>query len=110
MARRPVMDQELVIERAVRTADGQGGYTVEWETVTTLFANAREGGGGESSRDGERIEAVGRVTFEVYAVDIVGVLESDRVSWNGTPYNIDHLSPATRDVYRTMACTRGKAT
>lgn len=107
----PLLDQQLTIERITRTADAQGGYAETWETLYTPFAELlSDGSGAESSRDGERIEATGRVVFRFYRIDAEGLLESDRVVWNGVTYNIDHISPVTHGLFRTMSCTRGKAT
>jgi head-tail adaptor len=108
--RAPVLDQQLTVQRGTRTADGQGGYAIVWATVFTLWAEAREGGGGEGSRPGDRIEATGSVRFTFNRVDADGLLESDRVLWDGVTYNIDHIAAGQRAVYRVMTCTRGKAT
>lgn len=107
---RPVFDQQITVERATRTSDGQGGAAVTWATVFTLFAAVRDSGGSENSRDGDRIEATGRVLFTIQRIDAVGLLESDRVVWDGVTYNVEHITIASRALYRTLTCTRGKAT
>lgn len=42
------LDRRLVLEEETRVADGAGGVTLSWATLTTLWAGISFAGGGEA--------------------------------------------------------------
>jgi SPP1 family predicted phage head-tail adaptor len=65
----------LTLEAANRVADGGGGATVTWETVTELWAAVRPIGGEERLRADQ---LAGRITHEVWIRHRTGVTPAMR--------------------------------
>lgn len=57
------LNRKLVLERAVRIADGAGGFTQSWQQIGTLWAEIRAGSGRETKRDAM---AVSRVPVRIF--------------------------------------------
>jgi SPP1 family predicted phage head-tail adaptor len=82
------MDQRITLQRLVKSPDGAGGYTEGWASLARdpcPWAKVIAKSGRESMVEG-RIAAQFTVTFEIYNRD--DVIETDRIMWQGAPYNI----------------------
>lgn len=82
------MDQRITLQRLVKTPDGAGGYRESWanyETNACPWAKVMAKSGRESMVEG-RIAAQFTVLFEIY--NRSDVVETDRILWQGTAYNI----------------------
>jgi head-tail adaptor len=54
----PIMNRALVLEGAVRTADGAGGFTEVWTALGTLWAEVRPGSGSDVLGEERMLSAV----------------------------------------------------
>jgi SPP1 family predicted phage head-tail adaptor len=82
------MDQRITLQRLVKSPDGAGGYTESWASLPRApcpWAKVTAKSGRESMVEG-RIAAQFTVTFEIYNRD--DVIDTDRIMWQGAPYNI----------------------
>ena len=82
------MDQKITLQRLVKTPDGAGGYTESWANLARdacPWAKVTARSGRESMVEG-RMAAQFTVVFEIYNRN--DVVETDRILWGGTPYNI----------------------
>jgi len=55
----PHLNRKLVLEGAVRTADGAGGYDENWAALGTLWAAVEPRTGRERAQGGAAVSAVG---------------------------------------------------
>ncbi len=81
-------DQQITLQRFMRTPDGAGGSTESWVSFTsdpTPWANVKAKGGREGLVEG-RTTATFVVVFTIY--NRADVTELDRILWNGAAYNI----------------------
>jgi SPP1 family predicted phage head-tail adaptor len=88
MAGAGAMDQRITLEHLVKSPDGAGGYReswVEFDNDPQPWAHVMAKAGRESMTEG-RIAAQFTVLFEIY--NRCDVSETDRIVWQGTPYNI----------------------
>ena len=101
------LDQLVTVEREQLTPDGYGGNSLEWVALGQIWAHTRPLNGRENV-DYDRVNAEARYLFVVrYPVDIK---ESDRILWDGEPFNIRVLKkPKTRDLYLQIEAERGVA-
>lgn len=60
---RYALNRPLVLEEAVTTSDGAGGYTTAWQALGTLWAELRPGSGSEQRGT---IAPEGRMAFRIY--------------------------------------------
>lgn len=82
------MDQRITLQRLVKTPDGAGGYAESWANYATNpcpWAKVTARAGRESMVEG-RMAAQFTVLFEIY--NRSDVVETDRILWDGVPYNI----------------------
>jgi SPP1 family predicted phage head-tail adaptor len=87
------MRERFALEQAVRTADGGGGATVVWETVTELWAHLRPIGGEERLRHDQ---LSGRLTHEVSIRWRAGVAPAMRFRQGARIYHIVAVIEAVR--------------
>ena len=82
------MDQRITLQRLVRTPDGGGGQAEAWQDFPRNprpWASVMAKSGRENMTEG-RITAAFIVLFEIY--NRSDVTETDRILWEGAPYNI----------------------
>ena len=82
------MDERITLQRLVKNPDGAGGYReawVEFDDDAQPWARVMAKAGRESMTEG-RIAAQFTVLFEIY--NRCDISETDRIVWQGTPYNI----------------------
>ena len=83
----------VTVERAVESADGFGGYTPVWSTLTTLFGLIETASGDEPMTAG-RLEPDETVVVTChYRSDL---LESDRLDIGSDKFNITRLENIDR--------------
>ena len=101
------LDQKVAIRRATLEPDGCGGNYKVWSTVATVCAHVRPSSGGETTRyDRVNAEAMYRFVFH----NRPGLLESDKLVWNGVDYNIRFIHRRTcRNLYLEVDAQRGVA-
>ena len=79
-------DQPISIERNTPTRSLSGGFIDAWAVLQPLlWAEVKAKAGREAMEDG-RPNATFVVVFTVY--NLPGLLETDRIIWNGVRYNI----------------------
>lgn len=104
------LDQRIELQKEIRTADGQGGFTKEWQTQDEVWALVRPLRGNERLHS-DRTQAEGGYLVVIrYRTDVD---ESWRVKWLGRNkvMNITFARDAgTRSAYLPLECTRGVAT
>lgn len=102
------LDQLITIEREQLTDDGTGGQDLEWVTVVTdLWAKVRPLSGNEQERY-DQVNAMAMATFVIRYRD--DLLPTDRIVWNGEPYNIRYIPPVSgREMYLAINAERGVA-
>lgn len=96
------MDQRITLQRRVMTPDGAGGSFVSWADYASNprpWAHVQAKAGRESMTEG-RMAAQFTVLFIVYNRD--DVVETDRILWNGTPYNIRGIRRETGRALRLV--------
>lgn len=82
------MDQRITLQRLVKVPDGAGGYAESWSNLPSdpfPWAKVTAKAGRESMVEG-RIAAQFTVLFEIY--NRSDLVETDRILWDGTAYNI----------------------
>lgn len=99
------LDQQAIIKRQTRTADGLGGWTVTDTNVATVWAHIRPKKGREYGIH-DKVEAPALYIFAIrYRSDI---LDSDRITWNGADYNIRAiLTRGGRKMFLEIEAERG---
>lgn len=103
------LDQRVELQKEVRTSDGQGGFTRDWQTQDTVWAQVRPLSGSERAHS-ERLAAEGGYRVVIRNRDDVN--EAWRVKWTdrGVAMNIRFSGDSgKRDLYRVMECERGVA-
>jgi len=82
------MDQLITLQRRVMVPDGAGGTAVEWQDFARNakpWAEVIAKAGRESLVEG-RMAASFTILFIIY--NRSDVVETDRILWNGVPFNI----------------------
>ncbi len=86
-----MLRQEISIERLTRTDDGAGGYTESWAAVSGAPTRAMvKAMSGRERWASQRVEATATHMFVVRFSS--GLMESDRISFDGKNYNIRFLN------------------
>jgi head-tail adaptor len=102
--------EPITIERAARTSDGAGGFTVAWAAISGAPDRAYPKALSGSERfASDRVEATTRwrITFRYFD----GLLESDRVVFRARAYNIRFINNLElRDKWLTLDLDGGVAT
>lgn len=99
------LDKRVSIRRETRAADRLGGYTSALATVATVWAHVRPTSGTEGVR-ADRVEAKSPFLFVIRYRG--GVLESDRLTWDGIDYNIRSINRrGGRKLYLEIEAERG---
>lgn len=101
------LDQRITIQRETPADDGMGGQTVVLAAVATVWAKVIALAGREGVR-ASRLDASHRYTFVIrYRA---GLLESDRILWDGVQYNIRAIArQGGREPYLEIDAERGVA-
>lgn len=104
------LDQRITLQRRVETADGAGGVTRAWANLAespVVWAHVGPKSGREAMNEG-RIEATFVVVFTIR--QRADLDETDRILWDGTPYNIRGIQRASqRELYLRIEAERGVA-
>ncbi len=81
---------ELVtIERESRTPDGGGGAAVAWVAVGQVWCEVKYARAGEKrDRGALRETTVYKFIALTDEVEALGITATDRIMWDGAPYNI----------------------
>ena len=102
------LDQRVTFRREVRTPDGMGGSTVDWQDITTLWAMVRPMSGRERERAG-RLDAE-----QMYVLMIRNredLTEKDIAVWRGRTLNLRTVKYAgPREMYLYIDAEMGVAT
>ena len=96
------MDQRITLQRKVLAPDGAGGGAATWQDFArdaSPWAEVKAKAGRESMVEG-RIAASFTVLFIVY--NRSDVTETDRILWNGEPYNIRGIRRETSRALRLV--------
>lgn len=101
------LDQRVTFKREVRTPDGMGGATVEWQEIATVWAMVRPMSGRERER-------AGRVDAErMYVIKIRNredLTEKDIAEWRGRTLNLRAVKYAgPREMYLFIDAEMGVA-
>lgn len=81
------LTQRITIEQPATTADGQGGQSISWQTLATVWAEVLpQRSGGDERVMGEQLQA--KVTHRVTIRYRDDVLPKHRISHAGKHYNI----------------------
>lgn len=91
------LDQRIAFERRLEAPTGTGGTTIAWERLgpspsATYWAKI-DGARASEPYIGEGIRSASEYTFWIRA-DVfkrLGILPTDRIFWNGKPFNIEDL-------------------
>lgn len=83
----------VIVERGVESADGQGGYSINWSTLVTVFGLIETAGGDEPFDAGRLAPTEAVVVSTHYRSDL---LESDRLNIGGELFNITRLENMDR--------------
>lgn len=100
------LQEQITVQRAVRTSDGAGGFAQAWGTLYTLWCKVEAQSGDELLR-AERVQAQQRYKITVRANEAPDLRASDRVVWNGSPLNIRALPEVGRSLWRELICEAG---
>lgn len=94
------LDQRIELQRLTRTSDGGGGYTEQWTTYATVWANVRPMSGRERYQ-AQQTQASANYRIAIrYRADID---PADRIVWRGKVLNIRFIADAgPRDLYLTI--------
>jgi len=95
------MRERFVLEQPVRAADGGGGASVTWETVTELWAHVRPITGDERLRHDH---LSGRVTHQVWIRYRAGVSPAMRLRQGSRIYEIVAILEAERRARLECLC------
>ena len=102
------LDQRVTFQSKTATADGIGGQTWAWGSVTenaTVWAKVFTARASEGMTEG-RMAASATVVFTVR--NRTDIDELHRIMWDGVPYNIRSVKRASwRDQYLTIEAERG---
>jgi SPP1 family predicted phage head-tail adaptor len=105
-----MLREPITIERAARTSDGAGGFTVAWAAISGAPDRAHvKALSGSERYAADRTEATTRwrITFRYFD----GLLESDRVIIRTRAYNIRFINNLElRDKWLTLDLDGGVAT
>jgi len=93
--------ERFTLEQPVRTADGGGGASVTWETVTDLWAAVRTITGDERLRHDQ---LAGRLTHEVWIRYRTGVTPAMRFRQGARIYEIVAVIEAKRRARLECLC------
>lgn len=96
------MDQRITLQRKVLVPDGAGGGAAAWQDFARdaqPWAEVMAKAGRESMVEG-RMAASFTVLFIVY--NRCDVTETDRILWNGEPYNIRGIRRETGRALRLV--------
>jgi len=93
--------ERFTLEQPVRTADGGGGASVTWETVTDLWAAVRPITGDERLRHDQ---LAGRLTHEVWIRYRTGVTPAMRFRQGARIYEIVAVIEAKRRARLECLC------
>jgi SPP1 family predicted phage head-tail adaptor len=77
-------NQPIAIQRKTREPDMAGGFTETWTTIANAWAHVKPRSGRETMEEG-RTNATFVVVFTIYRTTI---RDTDRIMWQGVPYNI----------------------
>ena len=80
----------IQVERAARTSDGAGGWTLVWSVIADRWAVARPVTGSEALR-ADSLRERESVVFELR--DGADVLQGDRIVWRGDRHRVQAVSP-----------------
>lgn len=102
MAGAGAMDQRITLQRKVLTPDGAGGRSESWVDFVANprpWAEVIAKAGREGMTEG-RIAAQFTVLFKIYHRS--DVTETDRILWDGVPYNIRGIRRETGRALRVV--------
>ena len=80
----------IVVQRATSTSDNMGGFTNSWATLATLSGTFLSLQGRENFSD-DSTKVVSTHFFQCKYPTSVTITEKDRVSYNGSYYQISFL-------------------
>tara|TARA_Y100000310_G_scaffold142034_1_gene141491 strand:- start:1635 stop:1961 length:327 start_codon:yes stop_codon:yes gene_type:complete len=107
MYRPDELDQRIEFFAETRTSDGMGGSSVSWVSKGSSWAKAKPLSGKEVERY-DQLEASNNYKFVVR--NRQDLTESDKITWNGTDYNIRSIPDlGKRVLYLEILAERGVA-
>ena len=102
------LDQRVTFKREVRTPDGMGGATVEWQDIATLWAMVRPMTGRERERT-NRVDA--EMMYVIKIRNREDLTEKDIAEWRGRTLNLRAVKYAgPREMYLEIDAELGVAT
>ena len=100
------LDQRIAIEREVGVSDGQGGSTLSWQLVATVWALVRPMSGRERERAASVNAEANYLIVIRYRSDID---EKDTVVWRGRRFNLRFVKDRARSRFLELHAERGVA-
>lgn len=94
------LDQSIIIQNPVSTANTYGEKVEIWSNLATCFARVKAVTGGNESKDGVQISSESIYEFHVRysnAVSTSTVNETMRIVWRSTRYYIRSVHEVMRD-------------
>ena len=91
-------NRQIVIERITETQDSDGNYTEVVTTVVMAMAMIKQVSGREVVY-GNKVLPVNLTRFTIRYAGVGNVTESDRVSYNGSTYNIRRINNVNEQDY-----------
>lgn len=101
-----MLDQRVNLERASRTADGVGGYTINWQLIAQLWAHVSPNSGSERE-EAQRVEQ--QVKYLVVLREPVDVRPGDTIVWNTHRLNVEAVKVTPRSPWLELDCALGAA-
>jgi SPP1 family predicted phage head-tail adaptor len=104
------MDRRITIQRATLSANAYGERAETWGTLATVWAEVQYKVGGGESLQSDQVFSEQRVHFIIrYSSDVSSVKPSDRVSYNGSSYQIEGVQEIGRgEGLRIVTTLRGE--
>jgi len=86
-------DEYATVEQLTNTPDGAGGFSSVWSTRVNIWCQVTEKSGNETI-DGNRLETVETVEFLAHYDSTI--VTTDRISYDGSYYNIRRVDDLNR--------------
>lgn len=102
------MDREITIEQLAEAGDAEGGFTKDWTTFVTVWAERRPNRGGEREAGGQTMETRTAV-FRCRYGDTDGVTEKMRIVDEGANWDIVRIEEAGFRQFRDITARMGRA-
>lgn len=82
-------DQQILILSPTSTRDSDGGVSVSYSTLYTVWAKVTPSGGGETQQSSEKVANI-IIDCEVRATGLT-INETMRITWRGKVFNITSI-------------------